>query len=908
MQSRAFRTVSALFTALLLIGLVAAVGWTVQTQPSTLVLPTATPTPTPTVTPTPPILLGAELRVDTGGYRFGPPDGYAVRMLDRTAMLTDPDESWPDGPLFTLDGGSLSALPPGAAATVTATLDTLLAQFLAIAAEQYAVQPTGAPVPLTLEGSGALAADLTGSEPAVAGRLVVALPEDGRYFVLLGLAPEGAWQGRAGAALAELAGSVGFFPPTILTPESTPTPQVTATPTAAPAAAGGAAARNTPIATTTAMPGRRATPAAETPTAGTTRAATVTATLTATAQPVATVRAPSAVTITTGVSLLPAPMALPVAAGPVGRWTPFSDANVVNDLALIGNTIWLATDGGALAWSKGSNNPVKFTTPSGLAANRLTAVVNCPLPGFGVVFGSDRGLQMIDPRTGRWQTLDSSDGGMRYDDVAALYCDPANEFLIVGYAAHGIDIYDAAEDEWRHLDRSSGLAANDVQRLAVIGDRNAIWVVSGDSVTVAAGADSTYYDADNSPLAGDRIGAVAVGEDGAVWLGGEGTLYQVVDEKWSVYGAENVSGDFPTGRIMGIGVDGDGALWLGSVDAEVCRFEPAAARCAPFFGSAPGMGEGPLTHLVVDRTGEVYYGTAGNGFSRYDGSQWRTSVKRDDHLAGNRVKATATDEDGNFWVATEAGVQRFGDVGEPGVLFDNGNSGIAPLGVRTLHPGAGGGMWVGSMQGASFFDGESWTTFSTADGLAGNTVQAIAVDSTGRTWFGTDRGLSVWNGEVFFNIARDRGLPSDDISALAADGDAMWIGTSGGGLYRFENSQLQILNRGNVGLPSDVITALAREGDGSLWIGTDQGLARLEDGALALAAPVGAAAITSLAVTPTAVWAGTTGEGAWYFDGSRWSRLTGADGLPADDVTSLLAAGDGVWIGGQDGGLVRFQP
>jgi ligand-binding sensor domain-containing protein len=230
------------------------------------------------------------------------------------------------------------------------------------------------------------------------------------------------------------------------------------------------------------------------------------------------------------------------------------------------------------------------------------------------------------------------------------------------------------------------------------------------------------------------------------------------------------------------------------------------------------------------------------------------------------------------------------------------------LGVRTLHPGTGGGMWVGSMQGASFFDGESWTTFSTADGLAGNTVQAIAADSTGRTWFGTDRGLSVWNGEVFFNIARDRGLPSDDISALAADGDAMWIGTSGGGLYRFENSQLQILNRENVGLPSDVITALAREGDGSLWIGTDQGLARLEDGALALAAPVGAAAITSLTVTPTAVWAGTAGDGAWYFDGSNWSRLTGADGLPAEYVTSLLAAGDGVWIGGQDGGLVRFQP
>lgn len=889
MQSRAFQIISALFTVVLLLGLVAAVGWTVQTQPSTLVLPTATATPTPTPTPTPPLLLGAPVRVERGGYLFGPPEGYSVRILDGTAMLAASEQAWPDGPLFTLDSGPLSTLD----ITGTVSLETLLAEFTAVAAERYGVNATGAPSSLRLDGVEALAVDLAGDDPRSSGRLAVAAPGEGRYVLLLGLAPATAWEARTDGEFREVAGSVQFFAP-VVPPTSTATPTPVSRVTVPPATA---------TATATAQ-GRR-------PTVSPTATTTARATNASTPVPLPAVEPPAGVTgtlTTTTVSLLPAPTAVPAPVGLQGSWTAFSDANVINDLVVISNTIWLATDGGALAWNKGSNNPVKFTTVSGLGANRLTAVANCPLPGFGIVFGSARGLQIVDPRSGRWSIRTSGDGGMRFDDVAALYCDAANQLLVVGYGSHGIDIYDAAEERWRHVDRSSGLADNDVRRLAATVDGEAIWVLSNDSVTVAAGADSTYFDAANSPLAGERVGALAVTADDVAWLGGEGALYRVADEEWTVYRAEAVEGDFPAALISGIGVDADGALWLGAADGTVCRFDPVAEQCDAFFRDAAGMVAGPLTNLTVDRTGQVYYGSAGNGFAGYDGSRWRSYVKPGELLAGNRIKALAADEEGSLWVATEQGIQRFAQPGEAGTRFDNSNSGIAPLGVRTLHPGVGGGMWVGSMQGASFYDGEGWTTFSTTDGLAGNTVQAIAADSSGRTWFGTDQGLSIWNGEIFFNIARERGLPSDDISALAASGDAMWIGTAGGGLYRFENSQLQLLNRDNVGLPSDVITALAQGDDGVLWIGTSQGLARLEGGTLSLAEPVGNAGVTALAVTPAAVWVGTAGDGAWYFDGSNWLRLTAADGLPTDHITAMLADANALWIGGQDGGVVRFEP
>ena len=105
------------------------------------------------------------------------------------------------------------------------------------------------------------------------------------------------------------------------------------------------------------------------------------------------------------------------------------------------------------------------------------------------------------------------------------------------------------------------------------------------------------------------------------------------------------------------------------------------------------------------------------------------------------------------------------------------------------------GMWVGGAGGASFFDGSGWQMLTPRDGLTGSTVQAITVDGEGRTWFGTDQGISIWNGSSFFTIDKQRGLPSDDIRALAADPGGVWIGTAGGGLYRFSGSQLQLLNQ-----------------------------------------------------------------------------------------------------------------
>ncbi len=165
--------------------------------------------------------------------------------------------------------------------------------------------------------------------------------------------------------------------------------------------------------------------------------------------------------------------------------------------------------------------------------------------------------------------------------------------------------------------------------------------------------------------------------------------------------------------------------------------------------------------------------------------------------------------------------------------------------VRVLAADAG-GLWIGGL-GAAHFDGGEWEVFTVEDGLAGTLVQALAIDSQLRAWIGTKTGLSIWNGDIFFNLTQENGLPSDNITALLADGDAMWIGSNGGGLFRFMRNQLQIFSDENADLPSNTITALGRDGDGALLVGTAEGLVRFVDGVATPVEDVPALPITAIA-------------------------------------------------------------
>lgn len=878
MQSTTFRLIWAGVTLALLTALIGVVrlAWssnsTVPALPSAISIPANTPTHTaqpPTPTPLPsdtptsqaaPVL-GNLQRISTGGFAFRPLAGYTLEIIDGVVQMsreTGVNEtvgsgaavSEADGTIFLLQGGPPADFAPQA----PSNLADLFQDYVTAYAERQGVR-AGAPQTVTVDDQVGLTVELTAdtSTRAAVGRIVMVQPVAGWVFVMAGSGPAELWAGATANEYAAMLATVRFFAPPA--PLPTPTPQVTATVNGTP----------TPI-----------------------------------LRPTATARSTMALT--------------PRRAPATDRtdWTAFTNANLVNDVAAALNTIWVATDGGVVVWNKNNGTYTKYTTVDGLAANRTTAVVNCPLPGFGVLFGSAAGLQILNPQTAQWRVLNSSNSPMRFDDVTALHCDRAERFLLIGYSQHGLDLLDATTGEWTYFDQADGLQNNFVEALAVVGDQEAIWVSSGLGISVLRpDGDATFYDESNSGLETNQVRRIVVDDAGVVWLGAQDALYRFADEEWTLYDQRFVlASRFPSGAINGLAVDEEGLLWIGSSKGEICHFDPVRVRCQQFFSGATGMVGGELTSLRIGADDGIYYTTAGGGVSLYDGRRWRAFVIPDEALLGNTIHDLAEDQAGLIWIATEAGIQQL-DPRTTQVVrqFTRNSSALSPTAHEVLHPATDGGIWFGAL-GASYFNGISWTSYTLTDGLAGSLVQAIATDSQGRVWFGTEAGLSIWNGNTFFNLTRENGLPSDNISALLADGDTMWISATGGGLFRFERNQLRLFHAENGGIPTNTITTLALDDDGALLLGNTQGVTRFyNDQATPIEALTGYV-VTALAPSGAgALWAGTGGAGLFYFDGIGWSRPPGEIAPPAPEITALLVDRQGaLWIGARSGGLLRYKP
>lgn len=102
------------------------------------------------------------------------------------------------------------------------------------------------------------------------------------------------------------------------------------------------------------------------------------------------------------------------------------------------------------------------------------------------------------------------------------------------------------------------------------------------------------------------------------------------------------------------------------------------------------------------------------------------------------VRGVAIDAQGDWWVATPAGViRRQGDRWS----FYTGREGLPYADFTGVAVGAGPEVWFGTHRGAVRFDGQQWAYREGALWLPGNDVRSIVVNADGRAWFATDKGL-----------------------------------------------------------------------------------------------------------------------------------------------------------------------
>jgi ligand-binding sensor domain-containing protein/signal transduction histidine kinase len=206
--------------------------------------------------------------------------------------------------------------------------------------------------------------------------------------------------------------------------------------------------------------------------------------------------------------------------------------------------------------------------------------------------------------------------------------------------------------------------------------------------------------------------------------------------------------------------DHNGDLWIAA--ANLFRFHDGKATEIRF----PGISDVRVRNVFRDNEGTLWIGTEGRGVFRESGTKLVHYMSKDG-LVNNFVRAFLQGRDGSVWIATDEGVSRWRSGG-----FTNyqERDGLCYFSTRSLWEDHNGDVWIGTDRGVSHLHAGSFVQDAVTEALKNEKIWAIREDSDGGLWFGTRTGgLYRWRFGKLAHFTTAQGLASNSIYEMLED-------------------------------------------------------------------------------------------------------------------------------------------
>ena len=288
------------------------------------------------------------------------------------------------------------------------------------------------------------------------------------------------------------------------------------------------------------------------------------------------------------------------------------------------------------------------------------------------------------------------------------------------------------------------------------------------------------------------------------------------------------------------------------------------------YTTADGLLDNFVECINVDVDDNIWFGTS-VGFQKYDPStpDWTNfDIANYPNMVSNSIKQINSTLN-SIWVGSDYGINMWN---EPVITTYNSTNGLASNQVQSIDvkDNSPEDIWIGTNQGVSYFDGNSWVSYSSPD-LHWSGVNATAFDSNGDKWFASPLGgVTHFDGTTFTVYDTSNGLLSQNVTALLIDNqDNKWIGTgSGMSVLNASNTSFTQHTRMYIMPPPDTLNPvvdIAMDSYGRIW---------------------------------AAIYVGYLAEGGIaYWDGNQWEDFHVSDGLVGPNVRGLaIDSEDNVWV------------
>jgi len=469
--------------------------------------------------------------------------------------------------------------------------------------------------------------------------------------------------------------------------------------------------------------------------------------------------------------------------------------------------------------------------------------------------------------------------------------------LWIGYRFNGLSVYRGGR--LRHYAEADGLEPSIVYSV-VADERGRTWAATGKGLFMLEGARWRKIGADWG-LAGTSEG-VRRDPSGRLWVNTENALY------YRDPGVDRFVATGLAGQHFNVIADRDGRLWLWYLDRMTRLPERLATPPRPrdwwmtsYSFDAIFDRDGNLWHAGCD--GLCRLGPA--ALARVD--TWRQRIDPRERAPSGLVTGAPMvmfeDREGNIWLGTRGGVERFRRNRVVSLDLPPGYSNV------TMALDDAGRVWTGA---ESIRRLRLWTY--DAAGLAEQPerdVRALATAADGALLVARPGVIERRKAGAVTRIPLPRDVPLEAMDAgvrtMLDDGSGLWAGFSYNRTYRWAGGRWHPAHE--AGLPDTQAISMARGADGTLWFGyRDSTVCALRDGK---ARRYGAADGLDVGVIGSVADAGGVvlaagDKGLSMLSRGRFVPVRLADPQALAGITGMLLRADGdLWLNGSRG-LVRI--
>jgi signal transduction histidine kinase/ligand-binding sensor domain-containing protein len=384
------------------------------------------------------------------------------------------------------------------------------------------------------------------------------------------------------------------------------------------------------------------------------------------------------------------------------------------------------------------------------------------------------------------------------------------------------------------------------------------------------------------------IEALLEDHDGVIWVAcaapSLGKLCKIENGETQCYGADGSFGS----AVTALYEDSGGSLWTGAMTG-LWRWKPGP----PQFYRMPDPAN--RIHGLIESDDGGILVTKNSGITKL------RNGKAEPYPLPFGLEfspgALFRDHDGGLWIGAviDRGLLHIHDGRMD--LFTR-SDGLSSNAVSSFLEDREGNIWVVTVDGLDRFRDFAITTISVQQGLSSHAVNAILAGRDGSLWLGTNEGLNRWkNGEV--TIYRKRRLPTVRGGSALTEFTDGWAADS--------RRAREIIDDG---LPEDLVESLFEDHHGQIWVMTRSGVAILKSDRFVSVSSLPFGLIYAITGDRSGnVWVSHQEALFHLREGRMVEQIPWAKLGRREPATALLddAVGGGFWLGFRDGGVAYFK-